>query len=154
MSEPIVEQIAAKIATQLATVTTGNGYQQSVASVIRPTRYTVPPTPTDRMVVLTQLDPSVIDGPHMFSTWRQPFAIDLFLRPSDTSTTILDLLANRFRSDVEKAIMAKRTWDGLAIDTRIDAPQSWIRLDDNFEGVTVNISVDYRTKELDPYDQT
>ena len=154
MAEPIIEQIAAKIAAKLATITVAAGYQQTVAGVVRPSRYASPVTMQNNLVILSQLDPAEISGPLMFKTWRQPFAADLCLRPSDASSTALDLLANRFRADVEKVFMSNRTWDGLAINSSVGAPKNWLNEDSGFEGLTVMLNVDYRTRELDPYTQT
>lgn len=146
MSYPVVEQIAQSIRTAVDAI--------AWASCVRPTRlggY----TPVDGLVVLEQDDPDPDDegAPHAHKQWRQTFALSLFVVPSDTSTDPVDTTINTRRADIEKALRENAQWSGLAIDTRILAPQGFQADDGSFEGVAVMAEVTYRHLEDDPYTQ-
>ena len=55
MADPLVEEIAAAVLTALESVTTANGYNYSLANVLRPTRQGGF-TPLDLTAVLYQLE--------------------------------------------------------------------------------------------------
>ena len=155
MAEPIVEQIAAKIKTALETITTANGYNQTVAEVVRPTRLGGV-KPENNLLVLQQGDPVRDDDantPHMYLQWIQPFTVDCFIIPSDKSETAVETAINRIRADVEKVARANAQWDSLALDTRIGDPMHFPPDAGAFDGVRVVLEVLYRTLEDDPYAQ-
>lgn len=147
MSYPIIEQIAQAIATQLATVTVGNGYNVTVAEVVRPTKGgTEDFEPSNMTVVLKQGDISQEDETqHQCIGWIVNFHIDCIARPSDTTTTPYDQTLNVFRSDVEKALMADSSFG-------ITKTYSWIRPPTDIDdGIRVNLEVHFRTLETNPY---
>jgi len=154
MSLPIVEQIAEEIKATVETVTIANGYELDIGDVVRPTRTGITATPDNYGVILLQLDPARGDldnpGNPPALSWRQPFALDLCVRPSDTVTTPIDRLINIFSAEVVKAIMADVTRGGLAIDTHLDELQFMRASDGTYEGVTMFIEVIYRVAENDP----
>jgi len=150
MATPIIEQIAAAIKTALdALVTAG-----SASKAERPLRSGMPSSPQDKHLVLMQGDASEVeDGAIGHKTWMQPFAIDCFVRPSDSSTTPVDTAINTLRADVEKALRDDPTWGGLAIDTIIRDPEGFLA-GEGTEGVRVNADVHFRHLEDDPYSQS
>jgi len=153
---PIVEQIAQAILAALDVLKAAG----TLSDAKRPLRTGIPVNPKDKLAVLYQDDPeedaeqgSEGRGPVDRQSWIQPFMIDCYVRPSDTSTTAVDTTINMLRADVEKAMRLTPTWGGLAIDTRIRAPEGFLTGDESAEGVRVNIDVLYRTDEDDPYVQ-
>ena len=158
--DPINEQIAQKVKTQLLTVTTGNGYNYSLAKVVRPTReggY----DPQHLLAVLEQRDRyEDEEQTHPYITWVLPFAVNLYVKPpddQDPATDPVDQVVNRLGADVEKALMLMHPSQGsilagLAFDCRIRAPEGFITADGAFEGQTVIFEVLYRHVETDPYD--
>ena len=153
MTEPLIERIALNLATTLATVTTANGYHQDVADVIRPTRLADDGL-VDRRVLLGQGEPSEAeDSSEAFKTWLQPFPAVLYVRPSEKDSTPVDTLVNRFRTDVEKAVMVDQTRGGLALDTLVRAYENVLSEDGALGGVVVHVEVLYRHRVEDPNDQ-
>jgi len=157
MSTPVVEQIAVALKTLLEGVTEANGYNVTVAQVIRPRRSAALPTITDKTVVLAQDDPAADEeGPEMAAQWIQPFTIDYHVVQSEEAATAVDTELNRGRADIEKALRADHTLEtahgsALAIDIRIGNPTYFHAPDDTFEGVRIVANVIYRTSEDDPY---
>jgi len=157
LQDPVLEQIAAAIKTRLETVTTANGYNYSLASVIRPPRYG-PTTYANLTAVLMQEDPEVMgDDPYLEGNpvrvqFACMFIVYLFHLPSDTSTDAVDTVLNRLAADVTKAVMTDQTFGGLALPTtRVMPQQEFIPSQGAGCGVSVPIEVHYRVSELDPY---
>tara|TARA_Y100000310_G_C20698921_1_gene827862 strand:+ start:2151 stop:2627 length:477 start_codon:yes stop_codon:yes gene_type:complete len=155
MATSLLEQIAQVVVTQLETVTTANGYDNQVSSVIRPRRTGENYRPVDKMVVLMQqsaemdMENTAAGFPAGIG-WKQLFAVDLILRQAETNTSPMDQLLNSFIADIQKAIMEDVQWGGLAIDTSlvsVDYPEP----SGGFEGATVWFEISYRVKENDPY---
>lgn len=158
MSEPIVENIAAALFTRLQAVTTGNGYQQTLAA-LRPTSTARDITPMDLRAVLLQLDAtpaeeSDIPGNPNAQAWWQLFVVCVYLRPSDTDSVPIDTRVNRVTADVIKAISAPANWEtfgGNAINARFPPPARFEHESGDHEGVCVFVDVCYRTDEKNPY---
>lgn len=158
MSYPVIEQIAQKLKARLETITVANGYNQTVCSVVRPTR-TGGFSPSDKLIVLQQGD-GVRDEENDYAgnpnaiAWMQPFIVQLYVRPSDRDITPVDTIINVFAADAIKAIGSPNnwhTWDGLAFNTFIRDPQSFAESQGEHEGVELQIDVNYRVNENDPY---
>lgn len=159
MSTPINEQIAAKILTTVAGVTTAAGYNHTL-SAIRPTRYGGFSV-VDKLAVIQQLEPEEDPENHVAGdpgakAWVQPFLIDVFAIPSERSDDPIDTQLNTMRADVEKALMAAlppfgADFDSLAYNAHIRAPQYLAEQHGAFEFVRVIVEVHYRTDETDPY---
>lgn len=156
MSYPVKELLAQKLKARLETVTIANGYNQNVAKVVRPTRmggY----TPEDRLIVLEQGDPKQIgstEGANGMLEWMQPFFLELYIRPSDKDATPVDTKVNMFAADVHKAIAAPNNWhawDGLAVNTFFREPSDFAAAEGEHEGIELQIDIQYRTDERDPY---
>jgi len=158
MAYPIIEQIAQAIKTQLESITVVGGYEIDVTEVLRPRRTGILAAPKNHEIVMLQLDPTRaseydVTGNPAGIGWRQSFALDLCLRPSDAADTPIDQLINTFVADVTRAMMADVHWGGLAIDTLVDAPQYMQSADGTYEGATVQFDVIYRVAENNPYTQ-
>lgn len=157
MAASILEQIAVKILAKLETVTVANGYEVTLTSPVRPTRDMDNYSPLDKAVVLDQSDPperfeeeDIVGNPPGIA-WRQVFSVWAFVSPSDAATSAVDTEINAIRSSIEKALMSNRTWDALAIDTRLGEPAYFNRDDGAFAGIVVRAGVIYRVSEDDPY---
>lgn len=158
MATPIVEQIAVKIRTRLLAITTGNGYETTVAQVIRPTRIDES-SPADYQIHLTQETETlnqVFPGEPARHEYKQPFRIALGLRPSEKSTTPLDTYRNTFHADVKKALSQAGSgdwtqWDGLAVRSVPGSAEWFLDSDGATSGVQMILDVYYRVYENDPY---
>lgn len=157
MPEPIIENIAAAIQTQLGKIKTQNGYATTVAGVVRPKRR-ADRTSLDNNIVLEQGERRLPDSEaNNRRTWVQPFLIHLVVRPGDSSTDPIDKLINRFVADVEKAFPEVNTpdWyvDGLIHHTLTGpAPLPDAEDFDGAEGATMILEVTYRHSLTDPYE--
>jgi len=159
MSTPISEQIAAKLLTTVATVTTANGYNQDL-SALRPTRYGGFSV-KDKLALVQQLEPvedpdNSVSGNPGAKAWIHPFVIDVFAVPSEQAETAIDTQLNTMRADVEKALMNAlppfgTDFDSLAYNAHIGDPEFLADEDGAFEFVRIIVEIHYRTDETDPY---
>ncbi len=160
MATPIIEQIMTKVVAALQGITTGNGYEQTVSEVYRPKTIlgygTVPNK--DLSIQLILGDPtrneelSRMGNPPLVA-WDQPLEMNLIYRPSESATSAIELVLNKFWSDVIKAIYADPQWGALAINTEISDPQWLISQDDGFVGINATVNLQYRHQENNPYQQ-
>ncbi len=160
MANPIDEQIVQKIATALATISTGSGDQVTVTEVYRPKTidgYDRTP-PGDYSISLISEDPvrnETIDfaGNPPRIGWDQGIEMFLNFRPSDESDTAVETSLRIFWADVIKKLLATPYWDGLAIDTKVSAPSWFADPADAVVGISAVITFQFRVKENDPYSQ-
>ncbi len=158
----VVERIALDIVLSLKDITTANGYQNSVADVLRPNPG-IGNDVTDRRLIVVQEDPEKdADAPEQYNQWRQHFSILCMVQESETSTTAIDTRLNSLAADVESCLCKSRstsgspghggqTRGGLAEDTILEARASVPADVSAHDGiVVVNVTVLYRTKYNDP----
>ena len=151
MAAPVIETIAAAIKTKLDELVTSG----DASSCERPVRVGLPDSPGDKALAMYQDDPTLDEeGPMRFTQWVQPFAVFCFVKPSDLSTTPVDTAINALRSAVEAKVKEDGTWGGYAIDTRIQAPETFAVQSGGYAGVVVHFDVLYRTRAGDPYSQS
>jgi hypothetical protein len=148
---PIVERIMGALKTKLEGITIAAGYQQTVSSVVRPTRLGGF-TPADRMIVLSQKGMAAEDSESAIGHTARMLKVEVrcILRTSEAETTPIDTRTNKFSADVEKILLVDESLGGLA---------DWIDVDDveiqdpgdDFAGCTVNLTIGYRTLRTYPY---
>lgn len=159
MSLPVVDRIARVIETRVDGVTIANGYNQTLVSARQTKEGGV--SPYDGVVTIVQMDandePLIETGNPPMVTWKQPFAINICVRPSDTDDTPIEALLNLAASDVITAVCAPAAWyqfadsDGYtAINAQFGAMQKFNGDNGTLEGVTLPLIVDYRVSETDP----
>ena len=156
MAEPIVEHIAANIATAVNGITVAAGYHYGLTAV-RPTHlgFEDDEQPEDLTVLIVQEDPeedpeNASDGNSAMKAWVQPFALGAFVIESDSSTDPIDTRINRVRADIEKALMVDYSRGGYAIDTRIRGSARFGETSAQ-SGIAIYVDVLYRTRINDPY---
>lgn len=153
MADEVSEQIAQAIFTEVATVTTGNGYTVTLI----PNRPTGKDgyTPQDLLAIVEQEDPTEneelnVAGSPNAQGWKTVYTVDVWRAVDESSEVPLDkLLANAW-ADVVKAVMADDSHGGLAILTTPQARQTIYWEGGAFEGVSCPFEVDFRTNENDP----
>jgi len=152
MSIPIVEQIAASIAVDIAAITTANEYNQDLTAV-RPKKVDFE-TAWDDLTVLISQDTAVKDGEmtNNCQQWRQTFFATAIVIDSDKAETSIDTRLNQVAADIQKKLMVDEYRGGLATDTII---MGAVGFDDGagFTGINVVFDVQYRTLINDPYTQ-
>jgi hypothetical protein len=152
MSEPIIEQIAAALATSLTGITRANGYGLDVAEVKRPTRGQ-PVTPKHNQIVMTQGQREPGQAPLNHDQWIQPFTLFCIVRPDDRDPVPADTYVNRLEAAVQKRLKDDQaTWAAIVIDWDIAGPDP-LPEDLGLDGVALTVNVTYRTLAGDPYQQ-
>jgi len=152
MTTPIIEHIAANLVTTVNGVTITNGCNQNL-SAMRSRRLDFPAdeAPVDGIVMIVQGEPSapVILNAAVIE-WIQPFALNAFVIDDDDATASIDTRINKVRSDLEKALLVDHTRGGYAVDTLLEPP-TFFPESETATGITINITIRYRTIYADPY---
>jgi len=148
MTEPIIENISANIATTLAGVTVANGYHQTL-TVKRSRRSDFEDIAENTYTaILIQEEETDRQGPYGLRDQAMNYSIAVLVLDDDRTTDAIDTLKNRVRSDIEKALRVDPTRGGYAIDTVLKPPVNFTH------GIAVQIEVWYRTNANNPYSQT
>lgn len=145
MTESILENISANIATTLAGVTTAAGYHQTL--IVKRSRRSdfEDIAAEDFTAIVIQEAESERESPYSHTDRAMNYLVPVILMDDDRSTLALDTLKNRVRADIEKALRVDPTRGGYALDTVLKPP------DDFAHGITVKFEVWYRFNENDPY---
>jgi len=150
MATPVIELIAANLLSTIAKVTEQSGYQYTLTAQRR-TRAGVQ---RDHLnAVLIQDNPRPVKDPKVPNTneWDQTFAVGVFIIPAEEDRTSIDTYVNIITSDVQKAVMIDRYRGGNAMDTRIVAPELVPEEALEYDMAIINVEVNWRVSELDPY---
>ena len=161
MADPLVEQIADALKTQLETLTTGNGYTFSVESVVRPPKsldldgyqYEHNRIYLQQGGAVENEDLGAHGNPPIIA-WDQDFVTDLVLRVGDASVIAMDRLRNLAAADLMKCIAlgyaSGTTLDGLTQKFRLRASEPFTGQGGSLEGIRVIHTATYRVNEDDP----
>ena len=150
-SLPIVELIAQDIFGVLQTVNTTNGYSYDLV----PERASMQgANPTHLLCILYQLDPDRNDSEsNGLDGWIQPFAIDVFVIPSQSDTTPVDQYKNIIYAEIYQALMQDYSRSGYALDTLIHSPLHFKAANGTYDGFALQPEVTYRTVKDNPFQQ-
>lgn len=147
----IVELITQDILTWLNTVTVANNYANNF-TVERRKKGGNAPRAGQTLVVINQGQPQeIVDDSHPDQSWDQPYGIDVFVDPDQSSATAVDALINSAWADTIKALTSEVTSfnrGGLALWTKIKAPIIFIQ--NGNPGIQVRLMVRYATIFSDP----
>lgn len=152
MATSVREQIIANIATALAAVTTGNGYENTLASVQRfmQSGLTVAQVPT---AIVNFDEERKSQGPTDRADCQLSISIDIWAVHSEavvsgSTATLVDSLAG----DIEKAVMVDPTRGGLARTCEVDSIHPF-RLAEGqpYVGATVTVRITYTHSLSDPF---
>jgi len=149
MAHCIQEQIVAWVKTKLAELVSAG----TLIAVERPVRDGLPSNVRHGLLALYQDDPAEIEATHGAAYWNLPLACLLFAKPADGSTTAVDTTLNDLRAHVEKKLMEDTTCGGLAHLVTIRAPEHFAHARGDWEGVIVNVEIQFGTLESDPFTQ-
>jgi len=148
MAYSILEQIAQNVVTTVEGVT-------GIGTVTRPTQrntYHV----TDKAAVIEQdaaEAPEYVTGGPAMVQWLQPFSIHLFRVVSELSPLPIDQIFNSIVADVQAVMTADGTRGGLAHDTRLGGVEYYADESAEIAEAVVQIVVEYRVSEADPFTQ-
>jgi len=151
MTTPINESIMLNVEALINTITTGNGYNQTLTAM-RSKRVDYKYEPPDNgSTLITWLGDRSVDNAAGLASWTMELSIFSIVCPA-AETTDIDPLMAQVSADIEKALKIDAQRNSLAIDTRITdkSPQdSTIG-----EGINITVEIDYRTNWGDPYNLT
>lgn len=121
MADSIREQIIKKVKAQLATITVANGYKNTIASVQR-FKQTGQVTKDVPYLIIHEGPDEPEDGPvagaGSLTTRKLEISVEVGMRHDEAADArSSEEIVNTLREDLERALMANRTWDGLARDT-------------------------------------
>jgi hypothetical protein len=156
VADSILEQITADIVSSLDEVNSGESYGSgtyaNTFTVQRRKRRGNAPEAGQTLAVVMMGQPiKLVDAAQDSMGWDQPYFIDIYVDPDESSTTDVDKAINSALADAEIALMKSedaRTRGGLAFDTRELAPVRFV--DGPNQGVQVRVIVRYWTAFNDP----
>jgi hypothetical protein len=147
MADYVLERIAQNVATSLAGITAGDTYKNT----LNITRAKKKNEPRHLAGFIFQLSPDdVQSGATQADEWVQPFAVVLYVMPTDDDTTPVDQFNNNVFGDMYKAIMADYSRGGLAVNTEVKPPLFLPPVQGEFGGITFQFDVRYRNRIDDP----
>ena len=148
MTEPVSEQLLAKVQTRVAAALTS--YRSTrVATWI--------PEDEACSVYFGGLTPNPeisCPGNPPAQGWTLSASVAGICKPSDKDTTPIDTYKQRIAADIIKAVTNASTWhnwDGLAVNTELGEVSDVTGNDGSWQGIAVQLSVHFRTDEDDPY---
>lgn len=149
MATPIVEDIAADIATKIALITTGAGFQHTL-TVLRPKTITYKAAgPTDKQVVVRQGQRTKLNEASLAIAWEQIFELTCWVTESEDAATSIETKINQIVADIEKKLTEDVQRASNADNTRLLGAEPIE--DDAGTGTIVTIAVDYKVLATDPY---
>ena len=98
MATPIEEQIAANVLTRIASITTGNSYEQTLIAE-RPNKKRGNRL-RDLLAVVYEEDRDPRESAQSLEEWTKQFAVAVYLIESEASSTLIDTRANTVAADV------------------------------------------------------
>jgi len=153
MSVSILEYIARNIEADINLITTGAGFNQTLIAH-RPRRIDfLDQSWNDKDVIIKQAETAKLSDEALMTDRRQTFEITVIVIDVDSETDSIDTRINAIQADVEKKLYADLTRGGYAFDTSVESAVMLNPNDGGPGGITITITVDYRTKTGDPFTQ-
>lgn len=159
MPTAIPEQIAVELLTRLAEITTSNGYDFDASDVERVNRDAIDWTPQDSSIIVlqgaSQRDQSQdCPGNPPANGYQIGFEIQGFVRQSDRTADVdVDSLINRMEANIKKAVAENSTtWHTFGGVARNAVWGNTTKFqDEGHTGCSIELTVDYRISEIDPF---
>lgn len=104
----------------------------------------------DAKAILHEGDDQETDGPDGFKTWVRPYAVQVYLDQPASAAEPYGTRLNTVRAEVERELRRDPSRGGYAQDTVVREPQAFADANDA-TGVIVNLDVQYRHPEDDPF---
>lgn len=150
MALTIRENILEAIKTVLETITTGNGYANTIVSIQRWNKngnslLSVP------CIVINAGPEKKEPAPDPMTTCKLSVSLDLWIRQKETDTQSTDTILSSFLGDIEKALMADHTLSGNARDITIQNIFPFETVEGQpHSGLIIEMEVHYRHQRTDP----
>ena len=153
MSVSILEYIARNIEADINLITTGAGFNQTLVAH-RPRRIDfLDQAWNDLDAIIKQGDSVKLSDEGLMIDRRQTFEITVIVIDVDSETDSIDTRLNAVQADVEKKLYADLTRGGYAYSTSVEGSTMLNPNDGGPGGITITITVDYRTNTGDPFTQ-
>lgn len=134
-------------------ITTGEGFNQTLIAH-RPRRIDfLDQAWQDKDAIIKQGDSAKLSDQGLMIDRRQTFEITVIAIDVDSETASIDTRLNAIQADVEKKLYADLTRGGYAYSTSVEGSTMLNPNDGGPGGITITITVDYRTKTGDPFTQ-
>jgi hypothetical protein len=144
------ENILANIKTTLETVTTANGYDNTIASVQRWDKRGNPLRQVPCIVVSAGQERKT-PVPNPFFTCHLTVYLDVWVRQDATDALVTDSVLSSLLGDIEKAIVADYTRGGFAKDTVLHSSVPFESVEGQpHAGLIIEIEIVYQHKQGDP----
>ena len=147
---PVIELIAQNVLATIAGITEAAGFNYNLTAQ----RHTRAGDKIKHLnAVIVQESPRKAHDKKVYNTneWLLTFGVGVFIIPTEEDPTAIDTYVNIVRSDVEKAVMVDRYRGGNALDTKILPAEIVAEEGLEYDLIVINVEVNYRTSELDPY---
>lgn len=159
MANPIIEQIALKIAEAVNAVTVANGFNQTLTAV-RPKRLHLESDLAADNTVFIRQEAAAADSDQLTTeqiTWTQGFVLTALAIDSDTETDSIDTRLNKIAADIQKQLSSASytRLGGLAGGLLFRSVEVAAYLfGQSYAGVDITLDVLYSTDYADPYTQS
>lgn len=151
MADSYREQIVKDIKTALLTISTANGFNNTIASVQRPEQdgnsFSSSP-----MAIIVEGDEEGQDGPvELITKTLQIIIIAQMRQDTATDTRSANEVLNSFAVDIHKAVMSDRTRNSIALDTKFIS-ESQLQVEEGQPELArlIEFEVSYRHHNTDP----
>lgn len=154
MSTSRRESILANIATTLATVTTGNGYNNTLASIQRWNKLGNDLASLPAVIINAGIEYKE-PRPNPLKQCTFMVHLEIWTRQDEEGTSDSDTILNSLLLDVEKALMADCTRGGYAVDTAVGSIVPFETIDGKPDfGAFVELEITYQHAFADPASYT
>lgn len=159
MPTAVPETIATTLVTRLEAITEANGYNFTVAGVVRPNRLQKGITPEHLQIQVRQgvnvYNAALShEGNPPAMAYNCVYELHCFVRNDDESTTASATFENDFEAAVKQAVCSTSDWynfGGNAIISDWGQSRPFVSQEGNHAGITIPLIVTYRVSETDPY---
>lgn len=149
MPDSIKELIALNILDTINDIKIEDGYNYEYLAVRSRRNNFSDISPKDLTVIVKQADEE-IEGEEIQSiTMDQPFLLMAIVIDPDEETNSIESRRNKVEADIKKKILEDKNRGGFAIKTDM-LPAREFDEGKGFQGISVNINVEYRTQYNDP----
>jgi hypothetical protein len=146
----VKESILENLKTTLETIRTGNGYNNTIASVQR-WRQAGNSLVAVPCIVINAGPEEKEPVPNPFTTCKFSVYLDVWMRQAQDDLQSTDTILNSLLGDIEKALMIDYTRGGYAKDTNIKSNVLFETLEGQPQaGIIIELEIIYQHKQNDP----
>ena len=150
MAQTIRDKVLSNLKTVLETITTANGYSNSLKKVSRWDQRSNPLSDTPCLTIALANE-SKEPEPNPLYTCRLTVLLEVWVCQKKSDPLSTDELLCSLLGDVEKCVMQDITRGGFAKDTDIKGSQPFEGVEGQpYAGIVVELEIEYEHNQLDP----